>query len=57
MTQKELESRTGISQGKISVGMRGIEPFTLDQLDAICEALGIDAASVIHEAQKERHSR
>lgn len=54
MTQKELERRTGISQGKISVGMRGIEPFTIDQLDVISDALGIDPEWIVHEARAKR---
>jgi len=50
VSQSELARRSGVSQPHISAVFRGKTVFTLDQLDAICDALGLQLIAVIHEA-------
>lgn len=54
MTQSELARRSGVSQPHISNVFNERSTFSLDQLDAICIALGLQVASVIHEAEQRR---
>lgn len=51
LTQSELGRRTGIHQVTISRTFRGEREFTLDELDAICDALGLSLLAVINEAK------
>ncbi|MFB9641483.1 helix-turn-helix domain-containing protein [Agromyces lapidis] len=50
VSQSELARRSGISQPHISNVFNGKTVFTLDQLDRVCDALGLQLISVIHEA-------
>jgi len=50
VTQTELGRRTGISQSQISKLLRAERAMKVDQLDAICAALGLPVAAVVAEA-------
>jgi len=54
MTQSELARRTGIPQPPISRAFAGRRVFTLDELDGVCQALGVDVAAVVHDADLSR---
>lgn len=54
LSQSELARRSGVSQPRISDVFTGKAVFSIDQLDAICRALGMQAAAVIHEAEQRR---
>ena len=57
VSQSELARRSGVSQPHISNVFRGITVFTIDQLDAVCDALGVQIAAVIHEADQSTRPR
>lgn len=52
LTQAELARRSGVPQSTISRAYHERQAFTIDQLDALCRALGVSVAAVIAEAQR-----
>ena len=52
LSQTELGRRSGVPQSTISRAYQGRQAFTIDQVAAICEALGISFAGVVAEAQE-----
>lgn len=53
LTQTEISRRSGVSQSKVSRTFSGSREFTLDELDAVCHALGLSLLAVIDEAKRE----
>ena len=53
VTQGELAEVVGISQSQISKLLRGTRVFNVDELDAVCQALGLDAGEVVATAYSE----
>jgi transcriptional regulator with XRE-family HTH domain len=52
-TQLELAARSGVPQPMISKILKGKRShITIDELDALCVALGLDAAEVLTEARE-----
>jgi DNA-binding phage protein len=51
-TQVLLSARTGISQPQLSRAFRGTRVLTLDEMAAVCDALGLNLLAVIREAQQ-----
>lgn len=51
-TQTELAARSGVSQSHLSQILKGRRHIYIDQLESICEALGLDVAEVIGDAWK-----
>lgn len=47
VTQAQLATATGISQSQLSKQLRGIRAINMDELDAICKALGTSMIDVI----------
>ena len=47
--QIDLELRTGIGQPQISRAFSGLRVFTLDEMSAVCDALGLSLLTVIRE--------
>ncbi|GLU88888.1 helix-turn-helix transcriptional regulator [Agromyces sp. NBRC 114283] len=54
VSQAELSRKSGVSQPHISNVFTGKSVFSIDQLDAICSALGLKVTAVIHEADSAR---
>lgn len=54
VTQTELARRSGVSQSQISKLFSGERAMKVDQLEAICTALGLSAAAVVAEAETPR---
>jgi len=54
ITQSELSRRADVPQPQISRVFRGMRVFTLDELDRVCQALGVDVAAVVHDADLRR---
>lgn len=44
MDGKTLASRSGLTQPTVSRKLRGIGDFTMDELDAVARALGVNRA-------------
>lgn len=53
VTQVELSEVVGISQSQLSKLLRGVRVFDVDELDAVCQALGLDAGEVVACAYRE----
>ena len=53
VTQIELAAATGISQSQLSKLLRGVRVFDVDQLDAVCQALGLEMGEVVAQAYDE----
>lgn len=51
MTQMQLSEKSGISQSQLSKQLRGIRAINIDELDAICEALGVSMESILESAE------
>ncbi len=50
--QAELAAAINVSQSQLSKMVRGIRPIDIDQLDGMAVALGLDAWSVLREAEE-----
>lgn len=50
--QVMLERRTGISQSTISRAFNGRRVFSIDEAEAMCDALGLSLVTVIRDAQQ-----
>lgn len=53
VTQVELAVATDISQSQLSKLLRGVRVFNVDELDAVCQALGLDTGEVVARAYRE----
>lgn len=51
ITQQQMAEAVGVSQSQLSKMVRGTKPIDLDQLAAMCEALGTSPAVVLREAE------
>ena len=52
VSQRALESRTGISQGRIGKILRGeTPPPSIGEMDALAQALGMKASDVFRDAE------
>jgi len=49
--QVDLERKTGIGQPQISRAFSGLRVLTLDEMAALCDAMGLSLLAVIREAQ------
>lgn len=45
LTQHELAERIGISENTLSASMTGRRPFTIPEVEAMCQELGITKGS------------
>ncbi|QIK63797.1 helix-turn-helix transcriptional regulator [Leucobacter viscericola] len=52
ISQKDLAESVSISQSQLSKMVRGTRPITIDQLDAICWALGTSPSTLLAEAEE-----
>jgi transcriptional regulator with XRE-family HTH domain len=52
LNQVDLAVLCDVSQSQFSKIIRGIRPMTVDQLAAICDAIGIDITDLAREAQQ-----
>lgn len=53
LTQTDLASATGLSQAKVSKTIwNDVGSLTLDQLEAVCLALGVQPSDVIESAER-----
>jgi len=50
VNQTELAESVGISQSQLSKMVRGTRPIDIDQLESICDALGMGIEDAIEEA-------
>ncbi|MGY4859490.1 helix-turn-helix domain-containing protein [Cryobacterium sp. AP23] len=57
VSQKKLGEAVGISQSQMSKHLRGERVLDVDQLDAICLALGLSITAVVSEAVDVAHPR
>ena len=55
ITQSQLADAVNLSQSQLSKQLRGIRQLNIDELDAICRALGLDITDVFNEAQAAVH--
>lgn len=51
VTQTQMAEAVGVSQSQLSKMIRGTRPIDLDQLAAMCEALGASPSKVLAEAE------
>ena len=51
VTQQQMAEAVGVSQSQLSKMIRGVRPIDLDQLAAMCEALGTSPGVVLGEAE------
>ena len=56
-SQRELGATVGISQSQISKYLRGERVLDVDQLDAICFALGLNIVTVVSAAEQAGRSK
>lgn len=52
MSGRDLAKATGIPQRTIAGKLRGAQPFTVDDLDAVCRVLGVKVADLMEWAQR-----
>lgn len=57
VTQARLGEVAGVSQSQVSKMLRGKRDITIDQLDWLCDELGLAAAEVLAEADGETNAR
>ena len=57
LSQTALGAMAGISQSQISKYLRAERVLTIDRLDALCTALGLDIVDVVREAVQTRARR
>ncbi|ONI62666.1 hypothetical protein CSIV_14420 [Microbacterium sp. CSI-V] len=50
VAQADVAAAAGMSASQLSRILAGLKPLTLDQLDALCTALGDDVVQIISEA-------
>lgn len=51
--QRDIEARTGIPQSTLSRYLRARKVMTVEQLDAICRAIGVSTGEVMDGALRE----
>lgn len=49
-----LERKTGITQSTISRAFNGLRVLSIDEADALCDALGLSLVTVLREAKSGR---
>lgn len=54
LTQSAVGKASGISQSQVSKYLRGVRVPDVDELDAICSALGLSVAAVVADAVARR---
>lgn len=52
ITQRSVATATGIDSGQLSRYLRGVKPWTLTELDAVCAYLGTNLTDVIAAAEQ-----
>ena len=57
MSKAELARRAGLDRTAVSDIVRGLSQADIEQLDALCQALGISMTAVIEEAEAATDSR
>ena len=57
MLKSELARKSGIERTAVSDIVRGLSQADIEQLDAICQALGVSMTAVIKEAEAKTDSR
>ena len=50
-SQRQIADSAGISPAQLSRVLNGLKVFTIDQLDAVCDALRLDLVDVIERAE------
>lgn len=55
--QAQLSAATGISTTQLSGMLKGQKHIDIEQLDALCWALGLDFADVIRDADRQTAAR
>lgn len=50
-SQRAIAERAGISPAQLSRVLNGLKVFTIDQLDAVCDAVGTDLVDLIERAE------
>ena len=50
VSQRDLANSANLSQSQVSKILRGVKPVTVDELNAMCFALGTDASTLLTEA-------
>lgn len=50
VTQAQVAEKAGISTSQVSKYLRGVRPITTDELDLLCEAIGISFERLVVEA-------
>lgn len=55
LTASQLAQRFGSSDMTVGRRLRGQVPLTLDELDTICDALGLDPLEVLAAARGQKH--
>ena len=53
LTQVDVAANSGISQSQLSKVLRGTRVLDVDQLDALCQTLGLEIADVVADAYRE----
>jgi transcriptional regulator with XRE-family HTH domain len=54
LTQKSVAAMLGVSQSMVSLMLRGLSSFTLEEVDELCHELGLDPGEVVTEATARR---
>ena len=54
LTQRAVGAAAGISQSQVSKLLRGVRVPDVDELAALCEALGVQLLDVVGEAVRKR---
>ena len=57
MTQAQVAEKAGISTSQVSKYLRGVRPITTDELDLLCEAIGISFERLVVEASHRTRGR
>ncbi|MFL0446398.1 helix-turn-helix domain-containing protein [Corynebacterium xerosis] len=57
MTQAQVAEKAGISTSQVSKYLRGVRPITTDELDLLCEAIGIGFERLVVEASHRTRGR
>lgn len=50
MTQQQLASALGVSQGQMSAKLRGLQPITFDEVDRLAEIFGTSTEEMLRPA-------
>jgi len=57
MSKSELARKAGMDRTAVSDIVRGLQQADIEQLDSICQALGISMTEIIGKAEKATDSR